>query len=249
MANTDDLRERVAESCRVLGTLDLTKAATGHVSARIPGTDRFLMRARGDNELGVRYTTAEQVIECDLDGKLIDARGSGVGLPIEVFIHSGVYRARPDVNCVVHMHPPTVVLFTIVDKPLLPIFGAYDPSAMRLALDGIPRYDSSVLISNPKLGAELAETLGKSPTCLMRGHGITAAGPTVEEASLYAIALNELAEMNYRALLIGTPRPISDADQKAFGDLTLKADKQGPAGRRGGRQGALWRYYVELTGA
>src|ERR1044071_8804224 len=108
MAKNDDLRERVAEACRVLGTLDLTKAATGHVSARIPGTDRFLMRARGDNELGVRYTTADQVIECDMDGKLVDSRGSGVGLPIEVFIHSSVYKARPDVNSVVHMHPPTV---------------------------------------------------------------------------------------------------------------------------------------------
>lgn len=249
MANTDDLRERVAESCRVLGTLDLTKAATGHVSARIPGTDRFLMRARGENELGVRYTTADQVIECDLEGKLVDARSSGVGLPIEVFIHSCVYKARPDVNSVVHMHPPTVVLFTIVDKPLLPIFGAYDPSALKLAMEGIPRYDSSVLISNPQLGAELAATLGKSPTCLMRGHGITAAGPTVEEASLYAIALNELAEMNYRALLIGTPRPISDADQKAFGPAGVQPDKLGADGRPAGRAGALWRYYVELTGA
>ena len=249
MANTDALRERVAESCRVLGTLDLTKAATGHVSARIPGTNRFLMRARGDNELGVRYTTADQVIECDLDGKLIDARDDGVGLPIEVFIHSAVYKARPEVNSVIHMHPPTVVLFTIVDKPLLPIFGAYDPSAMRLALDGIPRFDSSVLISNPELGAQLAATLGNSATCLMRGHGITTAGPTVEEASLYAIQLNELAEMNYRALLIGTPRPISEADKKSFGSITLKGDKQGPDGRPIGRQGALWRYYVELTGA
>src|ERR1700684_3149560 len=66
-----DLRERVAEACRVLARLDLTKAATGRVSARVPGTDRALVRARGPAELGVRYTTAREVIEVDLDGKVI----------------------------------------------------------------------------------------------------------------------------------------------------------------------------------
>ena len=55
---TTDLRERVASACRVLGTLDLTPGTLGHASARIPGTDRILVRARGPAESGVRYTTA-----------------------------------------------------------------------------------------------------------------------------------------------------------------------------------------------
>ncbi len=52
MADLEDLKERVAESCRVLGSLDLTKAATGHVSTRVPGTDRVLIRARGPDADG-----------------------------------------------------------------------------------------------------------------------------------------------------------------------------------------------------
>ena len=105
------------------------QGATGHVSARIPGTDRVLIRARGPGELGVRYTTAKQIIEVDFDGKA-DRQPSEAGLesPIEVFIHTAIYRARPEVNAVVHVHPPTVVLFTICNKPLLPLYGAYDPS-------------------------------------------------------------------------------------------------------------------------
>ena len=71
MNDIDDIRERVAQACRVLGTLNLTKAATGHVSARLPGTERAFIRARGQDELGVRYTTPEEVIEIDLDGRAI----------------------------------------------------------------------------------------------------------------------------------------------------------------------------------
>ena len=73
-----------------------------------------------------------------------------------------------------HVHPPTVVLFTITDLPLLPIFGAYDPGALKIATDGIANYDRSVLISNPKLGHDLAHALGSKHVCMMRGHGITA---------------------------------------------------------------------------
>src|SRR5215469_18939592 len=98
MSESKDLRARVAEACRVLARLDLTKAATGHVSARIPGSDRVLIRARGPGELGVRYTTEKQVVEVGLDGKLVGKSEEGLEAPIEVFIHTEIYKARPEVN-------------------------------------------------------------------------------------------------------------------------------------------------------
>ena len=239
MSQIDDLRASVAQACRVLARLDLAKGATGHVSARIPGTSRVLIRARGPNELGVRYTAEEQVIEVDLDGKVVGKVEEGLAAPIEVFIHTAVYKARPEVNSVVHVHPATVVLFTICDLPLLPLFGAYDPSALQLALDGVPTFDRSILVSTPALGDELVRAMGGAKTCMMRGHGITAAAPTVEEAALNAIHLNELATMNYQARLLGEPRPISDADQAEFRAMARRGG--------GGRVGALWRYYCALT--
>jgi ribulose-5-phosphate 4-epimerase/fuculose-1-phosphate aldolase len=250
LAELDELKGRVARACRVLGTLELTKAATGHVSARVPGSDRVLIRARGHAELGVRYTTDDQVIEVDLDGKLIRSQDQDLAVPIEVFIHTAVYRARPEVNSVIHIHPPTVVLFTICDKPLLPLYGAYDPAGLQLVLDGIPTYQRSILISNPELGGDLARVMGPHSTCLMRGHGITTAAGSVEEASLHAIALNELAVMNYRANLLGDPRPISEEDQAVFRKSTVtSASAPDPQGLPTGRAVALWRYYCELTGA
>ncbi len=243
MSDIDDLRVRVAQACRVLGKLELTKAATGHVSARLPGTNRVFMRARGPAEKGVRYTREDQVIEIDLDGNVVDG-GAGLTAPVEVFIHTGLYKAKPNVNSVVHVHPPTVVLFTICDKPLLPLFGAYDPNGAKLALDGIPTYPRSILISTPELGDQLARTIGDKPVCLMRGHGITTVGATIEAAALNAIHLNELATMNYRASLLGDPKPISDEDQAAFRALQLPR----PGSRTGPTAAGLWRYYLALTG-
>jgi ribulose-5-phosphate 4-epimerase/fuculose-1-phosphate aldolase len=244
LSTIDELRARVAQACRVLARLELTNGAMGHVSARIPGTERVLIRARGPNELGVRYTTQAQIIEVDLDGKLVHADEDGLAVPIEVFIHTEVMRARPEVNSVIHIHPAEVVLMTICDKPLLPLYGAYDPPSLQLALDGIPLYDRSVLISNATLGAEIAHALGEKSVCLMRGHGVTTAGGTIEEASLAAIRLNDLAKMNHQAYLLGNPRPISPEDQAGFRDLERSATSAGPARAR-----ALWRYYLAVTEA
>lgn len=249
MAQQADLCRRVAEACRVLGALELTKATTGHVSARIPGSDRLLIRARGGGELGVRYTTEEQVLEVDLNGTAVSANDRQLASPIEVFIHTQIYLARPDVHAVVHVHPPTAVLFTICNVPLLPIYGAYDPGSAIFAVEGVPRYEKSVLIETPSLGNELAGTLGSASACLMKGHGITTVGQSVEEAALAAIHLNELAEMNFRARLLGDPRAITAEEQEAIRKLERQSKATARIGQPGPRQAALWRYYLALTGA
>jgi L-fuculose-phosphate aldolase len=232
-------RELVAKSCRILGKMDLTKAGSGHVSQRV-GDDRVLIRARGSDELGVRFTTVEQVIAVDLDGNKLDGP-DGLLPPQEVFIHTCLYRVRPELKSVVHIHPPTVVIFTICDVPLRPIYGAYDPSSLKLVLDGIPTYGRSITISNEELGRDLAKIMGGKRACLMRGHGITTAGASVEEATVTAIKLNELADMHYRAHLLGDPREIDQADIAHF---------RGHFKKTGGSThlGANWRYYASLSG-
>lgn len=236
--SVDQLRERVAQACRILGKLELTKAATGHISARVPGTDKVLIRARGPDESGVRFTAPEDVMMVDLDGKKIDGR-DGLDPPQEVFIHTWLYKKRPELASVVHAHPATVVLFTICNKPLLPLYGAYDPSSLRLLYEGIQSYPRSVTVSNNKLGEEFAKTM-TGRACLMRGHGVTTAGNSIEDATITCIKLNELAEMNYRARLLGDPQPIPKEEIEAIA---------GKAGKGAGTHGtALWRYYTKLVG-
>ena len=244
MSTDDEARQLVAKACRVLGGLDLTKAASGHVSQLSADGQRIFIRGRGKEEVGVRYTTTDQVIAVDLDGRQIDG-AEGMDVPMEVFIHTWLYKTRPDVRSVIHIHPSTVVLFTICDKPIEPIYGAYDPGSLDLILDGIPTYDRSVLISDDRLGEEFAGAMGGKRVCLMRGHGITTVGASVEEATIRAIQTNDAADMNYRASLLGTPRRISDEDLADF--RGRKKDKDASGGSP--RMSAAWRYYVDLSRA
>lgn len=237
----DELRELVATSCRIIGLLELSNPTQGHVSARIPGEERCLIRARGPEEIGLRYTSPDDVIIVDFDGQLVEGR-EGLAVPLEVFIHTSVYRARPEVQSVIHIHPATAVLFTICDVPLLPIFGSFSPPALELAVDKISHYDRSILIRDPALGAELVSAMGDTSICLMRGHGITSVGRDVQESTITAIHLKELAEMNYQARLLGTPRPISDDDIATFRPMWERSRQSGtPAAGIY----SSWRFFVQ----
>lgn len=229
------LRRRLAKACRILGKLDVTKSTFGHISARVPGQDLVLIRARGPGESGVRYTEEDDVILVDFAGRMVAGK-EGLSVPKEVFIHTALFKARPELGSVLHAHPLTVVLFSIVDKPLLPLIGAYDPSCLSLVTEGIPEYPSSVLIADDKLGKSLADVIKGARTCIMRSHGITTCGPTIEAATMNAIWLNDLAEINYRARLLGEPRPISAEDLKSFEKIS------------GGDLSSYWRYYSRVTG-
>ena len=238
MADLSKLREMVAQSCRVLGKLNLTKEPSGHVSARVPGEDRVLIKARGPEESGLRFVGARDIITVDFNGKKV-AGDDGLDVPQEVFIHTWLYKTRPEVQCVVHVHPLTVVLFTICNKPLQPLYGAYDPSGLRLLVEGLATYPRSITVSSEKLGEEFARAMGDKQACLMRGHGITSAGPNVEEATLTAIKLNDAAVINYQASLLGTPRPIDPEDIEIL---------VGNARRRNSavHTNSNWRYYCKL---
>ncbi|MDH3444018.1 MAG: class II aldolase/adducin family protein, partial [Deltaproteobacteria bacterium] len=202
--------------------------------------EKILIKARGPEESGLRFVTARDIITVDFSGKKL-AGDDGLDVPQEVFIHSWLYKTRSDVESVVHVHPLTVVLFTICNKPLLPLFGAYDPSGLRLLMEGLAHYPRSITVSNEKLGEEFAAAMGDRPACLMRGHGITSAAANVEAATLTAIKLNELAEVNYRAALLGTPEPISKEDI----DIILGS---GERRKTATHSVSNWRYYCKLLG-
>ena len=87
------LRQKVALSCRILAMTGLVKETTGHVSARIPGTNEMLIRARGAGESGLLFTRAEDVLRVDFDGKGAPADGP-IGNPMELPIHGEIYKAR-----------------------------------------------------------------------------------------------------------------------------------------------------------
>jgi ribulose-5-phosphate 4-epimerase/fuculose-1-phosphate aldolase len=242
-------RELIARACRMLGKLKLTKGGMGHISMRSADGEHLLVRAKGLEEAAVQYTTAEHIIKVDLNGEIVEG-ANGLEPPGEILLHTWLYRLRPETRSVVHVHPLNALLLTICRKPLMPLFGGYDPGLLKLVLEGIPTYQRSITIRNDKLGKEFGEAMGSKRACLMRGHGITTAGGSVEEATVTAIMVNEIAEINYRAHLLGGAEPISDEDIAEFHDR--KANKKpGEIPSRetaGARLAASWRYYTELAG-
>jgi L-fuculose-phosphate aldolase len=246
MSELDDLKQEVARACRIIGRLRLTREPNGHVSVRVPGSDLILMKARGPLEAPLSYTTEQDLALVDFDGKLVEAR-SGLAAASEVFIHTEVLRARPEINSVIHIHPASVVAYTIAERRLLPIIGAYNPSALRLVREGLPTYPRSVLINSAARGRDLVSTMGQARVCLMRGHGITTAGASIEEAVLTAIHLNDLAELHFKADALGGARPVADED---IDDIigNLPPDVRPRVGDRPAGPSSEWRYYLRAYG-
>ena len=210
-AQIQKLREKVALSCRMLGMRRVTKGASGHVSARIPGTDRILIKSKGPDEAAFEFATKKDVITIDLSGNVLEA-SKGLEAPHETDMHLAVYKSRPEVMSVIHSHPDWVVALTACEKPLLPIYAAYSPSSMRLAVEGIPIYPRSVTIVNEELGKDFMSVMGSKNACLLLGHGMTTAGKSVEEATQISLNVFELARMNYLAYSIGDPKPVPEKD-------------------------------------
>lgn len=240
-----ELVEKVALANRILGSLDLTHEALGHVSCRLEGTDTMLIKGKGPGEAGLRYTDTRDVIRVDFNADKLDGPDD-LQPPSESFLHIWMYKTRPEVQSVVHVHPEHAVLLTICEKPILPIFGAF-ASGARLAMQGIPVYPRSITIHDDELGQDFAATMGNKPVCLMRGHGITTVGNCVEQSTLHAIHLEQLCTMMYKAYLLGNPKPIPDQDiEETSGRLGASGRTRGSAGGTEGMM-ATWRYYVRLT--
>src|SRR5262249_29690644 len=161
------LRRRLAEACRMLAAAGQGDDVWGHATARVPGTNTFWMKPAG---LGLEEIRPEQLLLVDLDGKVL--RGT---LPrhSEVFIHAEVFRARPEVNGVVHTHPVPATVFSSLDVPLRPILH----EGTNFVPPDVPRFkETSDLIVTPALGRAVARTLSDRPALFLVNHGIVTAG-------------------------------------------------------------------------
>ncbi len=205
----------------------------GHVSARIsPGADRFLL----SRSTAPAQVTPSDIVEYDLDANPVNSTATGYR---ERFIHSEVYRARPDVMSVVHCHAPALIPYGITGIPLRPVF--HNSSFVG---EGVPVFeirdaasgDTDMLVSSPKLGRALAKVLGEKPAVLMRGHGAVIVGTSVEEAVARSIYLEVNARVQAEAMAMG-----SDITYLNDGEV---AQRSGPGNYT--RAWELWKQ--EVTG-
>ncbi len=234
----DEQRALVAQGCRVAAARDLVDGILGHLSLRVDD-ERLLLRCRSDTDTGVAYTRPADIRLIGFDGNA-GAAGEldGYRVPNEFPIHVETMQADDRHRAVAHLHPPAVVAADLAGITIRPIYGAYDIPGAWLARGGVPVYERAVLIRNTALGREMVAAMRGRPVVICRGHGITSAAITVQQAVLQAISLDALARMSLRVRSAGgTLRDIDDRDWDELPDL-------GP----GLTTDAAWRHEVARLG-
>ncbi|WP_310610772.1 class II aldolase/adducin family protein [Limnohabitans sp.] len=187
-------QQRLIEAGLIIDHYGLGDLTRGHVSIRVPGDpDHFYMKP---HSFGFDEITPENMVLCNLDGEKVGGTGRKHS---EVYIHSEIYKSRPDVNSVIHAHPTYAVAFSATGKNLQPIS---QPSVA--FADVLPYFDEAIdLIRTPELGLGVANSLGQCKAVLMRNHGVSVVGSTVEEATILLIMLENACQIQLAAMSAG----------------------------------------------
>jgi ribulose-5-phosphate 4-epimerase/fuculose-1-phosphate aldolase len=194
-----ELKHDVISACRVLSEQKLVEGF-GHVSARLPESDSFLLTPR----MSLALVTEADLLILDLDGKVLDGRHPA---PFEAWLHTAIMKSKPAVNAVTRIHARVANIFSVTDRKLEPVHnhGSFFSG-------GVPVFKKPDLISSAALGAELVEILGEDPAILLRGNGQVTVGRTIAEAVMMAIYLEEAAAILHGALQIGMPIPLTQTE-------------------------------------
>jgi ribulose-5-phosphate 4-epimerase/fuculose-1-phosphate aldolase len=174
----------------------------GHCSARRDANSFYI-----NSGASVRGAlTVADIVTVDLDGNLLEGSARP---PLEFHIHSEVYRARPDVNVVMHTHPQWSTFLTMTGVPYRPVY------AQGVLLGDIPLLDSPLSVNTKPMGEKLAATLGRGPAALLKAHGVVVVGADIIECFALAAYVEENAYRQYMAMQIGEPYVFSEAERKA----------------------------------
>lgn len=217
------LRLEVATCCRLLEYLGLFDFS-GHASARIPGTDFILINSRESVRSNIR---PQDIVKVNLKDDVYEA---GSLAPSEVYIHTLIYRHRPEVNAISHTHSPAVIALSTAGKKFVPIiYRGY------IFAEGVPLYDDSRTVCSVDTGKDLAETLGQRQAVIMRGHGAVVVADNMKALLFYSLSMELNAKYQLTVYQTGAePRPLRreemEEGKRFFGPKTFEK---------------AWQYYVD----
>ncbi len=189
------LRTQLAAAYRILAILKMDDLTYTHLSTRLPGADVYYIYPFG---LLFEEVTASCLLKVSLDGEVLEGE-EGEYNQTGYVIHGNIYKNRPDVNAVFHMHTTAGVAVSAMDCGLLPLsqfsFHFYNRIAYHT-------YDSLAL-DNERQGENLVQDLGQQKSMILRNHGTLTCGATVHEAFLYAYFLEQACKVQCAALGVG----------------------------------------------
>ncbi len=219
------LQDTLATACRILGSEGHNDTVYGHISARIPSSERFWLKGAG---LGLEEISPTDLIELDLDGHVLAGTRAR---HLEYPIHSEIYRRRPDAAAVVHTHPFYGTVFGALRSDIRPV----THEGTFFVPPPIPKFErTSDLILTPELGAAVAQALGGHRALFLVNHGIVVVGASIEEACLAALLLEKACRAQAVAQAAGefAWTPDEEALRKREHIYTTNAIQQ------------MWQYYL-----
>jgi HCOMODA/2-hydroxy-3-carboxy-muconic semialdehyde decarboxylase len=208
MSKLDDQIEDLVTANRILAKEGIVDSF-GHVSVRHPdNAKRFLLsRARAPERV-----ETDDIMEFTLEGEPVNDRGRKPYL--ERFIHGAAYEARADVMAVIHNHSPGVIPFGVTGRKLKPIMHTCATIGHEVPIwDQRRKFgDTDMLVSNMAMARDLAKTLGKGRTSLMRGHGCVVVGDNLRATVFTAIYLEVNARLQTQAEAMGKVKFLSKGE-------------------------------------
>ena len=208
-----EIKEKMVWAGKVLvgeGQDDFTR---GHIACRLPDDPSlFFMKP---HSIGLDEITVDNILTIDLDGKVVAGTARRHS---EVYIHSEIFKVRPDVQCVLHTHPPYSIALSASNRPML----AYSQPGALFHKDVGLYTDTINLIRSEAMGAGVARALGPHRAVLLKNHGAVTVGSTVGETVVGMIMLENAAQIQMIAEAAGETRPLfPDADiQKLQHDIS-----------------------------
>ena len=246
----EDVKYQVAVANRMLAEVGFANgvlASLGHISMRVPeDPTKFIVKGRGYKMDALPRMMPDDMIVCDLEGYMVEAPPGGMQC-FEVKLHSCVYKTRPEVQSVVHVHPRFTVLMSVLQSRLIPMCN----EGAALVKKPLPVYRHNKIVQTDAEGMEVAGLYGDSKAVLLLGHGATTIGGSMDEAFMNMYQLEEQARMNYYGYCAagpdhpGIPEDLLAEPPASRADLPHFKDSETVLGRDR-RPNGVWAHYYEL---
>lgn len=205
------IRQKLALTCRVLFDAGHDSGLAGQITARAEQPGTYYTQRLG---LGFDEITEDNLLLVDEDLNVLD--GSGMANPANRF-HSWIYRARPDVQCIVHTHAFHVAALSMLEVPLIvshmDTTPLYDDCAFLADWPGVP-------VGNEE-GEIISAALGDKKAILLAHHGQVVVGASVEEACSLGVLLERAAKLQLVAMAAGTIKKLPESLAREAHDWTL----------------------------
>ncbi len=182
----DEAKERLVAGGHILDAAGQGDFTRGHISVRVPeDPTKFYMKP---HSFGLDEMTVDNVVTCDLEGNKVDGWAPRHS---EVYIHSEIFKMRPDINSIIHSHPTYAVAFSAMGRRMKALS---QPSS--LFVDNFGVYTDSIdLIRSKDMGHGVAKALGKFPVVFLKNHGVVVCGPTIEDTVISCIMLENACQI------------------------------------------------------